>query len=123
LFSWTYSGVKGLRRKGGGTFALPLRPGAVIEALAAGSPDAARAVLALYRTWRVARGDANGIALPSGRRILLPNEEVRYVFDDHANHFPGLEDAVETLATALGPTAPAEMNYAERLRTVRGVRV
>ncbi len=40
-----------------------------IEALAAGSPHAARAVLALYRAWRVAREDANGIALPSGRRI------------------------------------------------------
>src|SRR6201984_3709821 len=50
---------------------------AEVEALAAGSPNAARAVLALYRAWRVAREDANGIALPSGRRILLPNEEVR----------------------------------------------
>src|SRR5271156_2154199 len=70
---------------------------AEVEALAAGSPNAARAVLALYRAWRVAREDANGIALPSGRRILLPTEEVRDFFDDHANHFPALEEAAETL--------------------------
>jgi predicted transcriptional regulator/transcriptional regulator with XRE-family HTH domain len=95
---------------------------AEVEALAAGSPNAARAVLALYRAWRVAREDANGIALPSGRRILLPNEEVRDFFDDHANHFPALEDAAEALAGELAPSAPAEMNHAiaERLRSVHG---
>jgi transcriptional regulator with XRE-family HTH domain len=98
---------------------------AEVEALAAGSPNAARAVLALYRAWRVAREDANGIALPSGRRILLPNEEVRDFFDDHANHFPILEEAAETLANELAPGAPAEMNHAlaERLRVTHGVRV
>jgi predicted transcriptional regulator/transcriptional regulator with XRE-family HTH domain len=98
---------------------------AEVESLAAGSPNAARAVLALYRAWRVAREDANGIALPSGRRILLPNEEVRDFFDDHANHFPLLEEAAEALAAELAPSAPAEMNHAiaERLRTVHGVRV
>ena len=54
------------------------------------SPQAARtppAILALYRAWRVAREDANGIALPSGRRILLPNEEVRDFFDDQPTIF------------------------------------
>lgn len=96
-----------------------------IEALAAGSPNAARAVLALYRAWRVAREDTNGIALPSGRRILLPNEEVRDFFDDHGNHFPTLESAAETLAEELAPGAPAEMNHAiaERLRSAHQVRV
>ncbi|HET6308921.1 MAG TPA: helix-turn-helix domain-containing protein, partial [Rhodopila sp.] len=98
---------------------------AEVEALAAGSPNAARAVLALYRAWRVAREDANGIALPSGRRILLPNEEVRDFFDDNANHFPVLEGAAEALAAELGVDAPAEMNHAiaQRLRSVHGVRV
>lgn len=98
---------------------------AEIEALAAGSPNAARAVLALYRAWRVAREDATGIALPSGRRILLPNEEVRDFFDNHANHFPALEEAAEALAAELAPGVPAEMNHAiaERLRAVHGVRV
>ena len=96
-----------------------------VEALAASSPNAARAVLALYRAWRVAREDANGIALPSGRRILLPNEEVRDVFDDHVNHFPLLEEAAEALAAELAPGNPAEMNHAiaERLRMAHGVRV
>jgi hypothetical protein len=110
-------------------FADPLLGGdavteAEIETLAAG-PNAARAVLALYRAWRVAREDANGIALPSGRRILLPNEEVRDFFDDHANHFPSLETAAEALASDLAPGVPAEMNHAiaERLRSVHGVRV
>src|SRR5438270_2874210 len=42
-------------------------PDAEIGAVAGGSPHAARAILALYRAWRVAREDAGGIALPSGR--------------------------------------------------------
>src|SRR5690349_7803684 len=100
-------------------------PDAEIAALAGSAPGAARAVLALYRAWRVAREDANGIALPSGRRILLPNEEVRDFFDDHANHFPVLEEAAEVLAAELAPGVPAEMNHAiaERLRAVHGVRL
>ena len=100
-------------------------PEAEIAALAAGSPNAARAVLALYRAWRVAREDAGGIALPSGRRILLPNEEARDFFDDRANHFPALEAAAEALAARTAPVAPAEMNHAiaERLRRVHGLTV
>ena len=62
-------------------------PGAEVAALAASSPTAARAVLALYRAWRVAREDAAGIALPSGRRILLPNEEARDLFDASVEPF------------------------------------
>ncbi|MGE0226701.1 MAG: short-chain fatty acyl-CoA regulator family protein [Acetobacteraceae bacterium] len=100
-------------------------PDTEIAAMAAGSPNAARAVLALYRAWRVAREDAGGIALPSGRRILLPNEEARDLFDDRANHFPTLESAAEALAADLAPGVPAEMNHAiaERLRRVHGVTV
>ena len=99
-------------------------PEAEAAALAAASPNAARAVLALYRAWRVAREDAGGIALPSGRRILLPNEEARDFFDEHANHFPVLETAAETIATELA-AAPHEMNHAlaERLRRVHGLSV
>src|SRR4051812_32660173 len=90
---------------------------AEVEALAASSPNAARAVLALYRAWRVAREDASGIALPSGRRILLPNEEVRDVFDDRANYFSELEAGAEAIAAEL-PGPPSERNHAiaERLR-------
>src|ERR1700733_8540294 len=98
-----------------------------VEARAAGSPNAARAVLALYRAWRVAREDANGIALPSGRRILLPNEEARDVFHERANHFPALEAAAEALSDAMSSEgsslAPAERNHAiaERLRQRHGL--
>jgi predicted transcriptional regulator/transcriptional regulator with XRE-family HTH domain len=98
-------------------------PEAELRALAAGSPNAARAVLALYRAWRVAREDAGGIALPSGRRILLPNEEAHDLFNDRANHFPDLEVAADAIATQLAVAGPAEMNHAlaERLRCVHRV--
>jgi XRE family transcriptional regulator, fatty acid utilization regulator len=99
-------------------------PEAEFAAMAAETPNAARAVLALYRAWRVAREDSGGIALPSGRKILLPNEEVRDLFNDRANHFPELEDAAATIAADLG-AAPAEANHAiaERLRRVHGLTV
>ena len=97
-------------------------PEAEIESLAAGNPNATRAVLALYRAWRVAREDSSGIALPSGRRLLLPNEETRDLFNDRGNHFPTLEGAAEALAAELGAT-PAEANHAiaERLRRRHGL--
>ena len=99
-------------------------PEAEVAELAATAPNAARAVLALYRAWRVAREDAGGIALPSGRRVLLPNEEARDFFDDRANHFPTLETAAEMIAGELR-AAPAEMNHAiaERLRREHGLTV
>src|SRR5271155_826536 len=99
-------------------------PEAEIAALAGSGPKAARAVLALYRAWRVAREDAGGIALPSGRRFLLPNEEARDFFDDRANHFPTLEEAADVIAATCG-AAPAEMNHAiaERLRQTHGLTV
>ncbi|MBN8889508.1 MAG: DUF2083 domain-containing protein [Rhodospirillales bacterium] len=97
-------------------------PDVEAAALAAGSPAAARAVLALYRALRVAREDAGGIALPSGRRILLPTEEARDFFGDRANHFPALEQAAEALGAELA-ASPAEANHAiaERLRRAHGL--
>ena len=97
---------------------------AEIEQLASGSPAAARAVLALYRAFRVARDDSGGIALPSGRRILLPTEEVREFFNEHANYFPVLEAAAETLTAELA-VSPAETNHAiaERLRRRHGISI
>ncbi|MGH7154643.1 MAG: helix-turn-helix domain-containing protein, partial [Acetobacteraceae bacterium] len=67
---------------------------------------------------------AGGLALPSGRRIVLPNEEVRDVFEAHANHFPPLETAAEAIARALS-ASPHEMNHAiaERLRRAHGLTV
>ncbi len=94
-----------------------------LEAVAA-NPNAARGVLSMYRAWRVAREDASGLALPSGRRILLPNEEARDVFHERGNYFAELESAAEGLADALN-AVPAETNHAiaERLRRVHGVSV
>ena len=97
-------------------------PDSEMEALAAGNPNAARAVLALYRAWRVAREDSSGIALPSGRRLLLPTEETRDLFNDRGNHFPTLEAAAELVAADMG-ASPAETNHAiaERLRRHHGL--
>src|SRR5712671_2383887 len=83
-------------------------PEAEVAALAGSGPNAARAVLALYRAWRVAREDAGGIALPSGRRVLLPNEEARDFFDDRANHFPILEEAADGIAAPSPSISPSE---------------
>jgi predicted transcriptional regulator len=72
----------------------------------------------------VAREDSGGIALPSGRRILLPTEETRDFFNDHANYFAALEAAAATLSAELA-VVPAEMNHAiaDRLRRIHGVTV
>ncbi len=96
-------------------------PDAEREALA-GLPRAAASVLALHRALRVARADASGIALPSGRRIQLPYEEAHDAFQDNANHFPALERCAEAIG---GDTAPAEMNHyvAERLRLAHGLAI
>ncbi len=95
-----------------------------LAALAASSPAAGRAVLALYRAWRVAREDSSGIALPSGRRMLLPNEEARDAFHERANHFPAIEAAAERVGQTL-PAQPAELNHAiaERLRREHGLHI
>src|SRR5271166_5241836 len=99
-------------------------PEAEIAAIASGSPNAARAILTLYRAWRVAREDSSGIALPSGRRILLPNEEARDLFHERGNYFPAIEQAAEAIHATLA-TTPAEANHAiaERLRHVHGLTV
>jgi predicted transcriptional regulator/transcriptional regulator with XRE-family HTH domain len=99
-------------------------PEAEVAALASASPAAARAVLALYRAWRVAREEEGGIALPSGRVLLLPTEEARDFFAERANHFPTLEEAAEALGPELG-AASAEMDQtiAERLRRRHGLTV
>lgn len=95
-----------------------------VATLAASAPNAARAMLALYRAWRVAREDSSGLALPTGRRILLPNEETRDFFHDRDNHFPALESAAEAIGREIG-ARPSEMNHAiaERLRRVHGLSV
>ena len=99
-------------------------PEAELALLAGSTPAAARAILALYRAFRVARDDSGGIALPSGRRVLLPTEEVRDFFNDHANHFPRLEAAAETLTAELA-VQPSETNHAiaERLRRRHGISI
>ena len=99
-------------------------PAADLAQLAASSPAASRAVLSLYRAWRVAREESSGMALPSGRRILLPNEEARDAFHERSNHFAELEAASEEVGAAL-PEVAAERDaaIAERLRRRHGLQV
>jgi predicted transcriptional regulator/DNA-binding XRE family transcriptional regulator len=101
-----------------------------LSAIAA-HPDATRAILALSRALAGARDDAEGLKLPSGRRVRLPWEEARSVFREWSNHFPALEAAAEQVRIRLQPAqpgeqamlAPAEMNHAiaEHLRRSHGL--
>ncbi len=103
---------------------LEVVPEAEVAQLAGSAPNVARAVLALYRAWRVAREDSGGLALPSGRRMLLPTEEARDFFHDRGNHFPALETLAERLGAKLA-VGPHEMNHAvaQRLRQQHGLLV
>lgn len=97
-------------------------PEAEIQALAASAPNGVRAILALHRAWAGAREDSGGITLPSGRKILLPNEEVRDFFHDHSNHFPTLETAAETISATLNAASLGTSHaLAERLRRDHGL--
>lgn len=95
-------------------------PEGEIKTLAA-APGAARAVLALHKALAGAREESSGIMLPSGRKILLPNEEVRDFFHDHENHFPGLEEAAETIGAKLDTASGGSHALAERLRREHGL--
>lgn len=92
-----------------------------IRSLAA-APNAARAVLALHRALAGAREEGAGITLPSGRKIMLPNDEVREFFHAHENHFPALEDAAEAIGATLNAAELGTSHaLAERLRRVHGL--
>jgi predicted transcriptional regulator/DNA-binding XRE family transcriptional regulator len=99
-------------------------PEAELRTLAQSAPNAARAMLALHRALRVAREDAAGLALPTGRRVVLPVEETRDFFHDRANHFPALETLAERIGAEMA-ARPQEMNHAiaERLRNRHGLTV
>jgi predicted transcriptional regulator/DNA-binding XRE family transcriptional regulator len=96
-------------------------PDSELQALAA-APNAARAVLALHRALAGAREESSGITLPSGRKILLPNEEVRDFFHAHENHFPTLEVAAEQISAKLDAAGVGTSHaLAERLRREHGL--
>jgi predicted transcriptional regulator/DNA-binding XRE family transcriptional regulator len=96
-------------------------PDAEIATLAA-APNAARAIVALHRALLAARADETGITLPSGRRIMLPTEEVREFFHEHANHFPTLETAAEAISATLNAAQIGTSHaLAERLRRAHGL--
>jgi predicted transcriptional regulator/transcriptional regulator with XRE-family HTH domain len=97
-------------------------PDSEIATLAA-APNAARAILALHRALLGAREDSSGaITLPSGRKILIPTEEVRDFFHEHANHFPTLETAAEAISATLNAAQIGTSHaLAERLRRAHGL--
>ena len=76
---------------------------AEVREVAAASPAAARAVLALYQAWRGARESAETLAarveggdgLSRVERARLPSEEVNDLIQGRMNHFPELEEGAE----------------------------
>jgi predicted transcriptional regulator/transcriptional regulator with XRE-family HTH domain len=77
-----------------------------IKALAEAAPNAAKAILELYRAYRLARDDAQSmtLGLPSGntRKMVLPAEEARDFFHDRANYFDDIEAAAEAVVAEAG---------------------
>ncbi len=82
-----------------GTLAAQGVTGDEIKALAEAAPNAAKAILELYRAYRLARDDAQSmtLGLPSGttRKMVLPAEEARDFFHDRTNYFDEIESAAE----------------------------
>jgi len=70
-----------------------------IRALAESAPNAAKAVLELYRAYRLARDDAQSTTLAIGggtkRKTVMPAEEARDFFHDRTNYFDEIETAAE----------------------------
>ncbi len=90
-------------------------------------PSIVSAILALHQAARAARHDAETMQLPTGQRIILPQEEVRHLYERRNNHFEELEscaeDILEQLASDRGlkdssRLSPPEVGYAilNRLR-------
>ena len=77
-----------------------------IRELTAASPNAARAVLSLYRAFQAARTSRDDLSsrLTDGEELLgadgshVPSEEVSDLIQRRNNHFPELEEAAEALA-------------------------
>jgi len=82
-----------------GTLAAHGVTGEEIRSLAEAAPNAAKAILELYRAYRLARDDAQSmtLGLPSGttRKLVLPAEEARDFFHDRTNYFDEIEKAAE----------------------------
>jgi len=76
-----------------------------LREMASASPNAARAVLQLYRAFESARASADSLSsrLSDGEELTgvdlsnLPSEQVSDLIQSHNNHFPALETAAEEL--------------------------
>lgn len=86
-------------------------PESGIRELAEASPEASRAVIALYHAYREAAASVVELAEHLSEDDLhdapgalsFPVEEVRDFIGDHGNHFPELEHAAEALRERLAP--------------------
>lgn len=91
------------------------------------SPDIARALVELYRTYRKSREDAQTMAakLSDGEKLFglessrVPSEEVSDAIQRHLNHYPELEEAATALRAearldeARGDSFPGLVRYVE----------
>lgn len=102
-----------------------------VRELAASAPNAARAVLALYQSYRGARESADSLAARlSGDEFSgldgsrLPSEEVSDLLQRRLNHFAELEEAAEALVRELALTPDTLFEkLAAHLRARHGVDV
>ncbi len=100
-----------------------------VREMASASPQAAHAVLMLYRAYKGARGTtdqlvaqlADGEDFGLAERSLLPSEEVSDLIQTRMNYFPELERGAEALRDALGgdELAPGLTRHLERALGVR----
>jgi predicted transcriptional regulator/DNA-binding XRE family transcriptional regulator len=68
-----------------------------VRELVQGSPEAARAMLTLYRAWRAASLEHSAGQGGDAARRPQPAEEVSALIQARGNHFPALEEAAEHL--------------------------
>jgi len=99
-----------------------------IKALAQAAPNAAKAILELYRAYRLARDDAQSmtLGLPSGttRKMVLPTEEARDFFHDRTNYFDDIEAAAETVIAEAGiPVGEAWRGLVDYAKSKFGIAV
>jgi predicted transcriptional regulator len=104
---------------------------AEVRELAAASPGAARAVVALYHAYRGAQAAATTLAsrisesgIDAAADSRLPTEEVSDLIQRHRNHFPDLEEGAERLwRDARLETGRLYEGLAAHLESAHGVRV
>ena len=97
--------------------------------IAEAAPNAAAAVIKLFRAYREQAGrlsDLSELLAREGRTTMLssarlPIDEVREAFEGRANHFPAIEEEAEAFAQLLAPRDDLAAALKEWLRREHGI--